>query len=91
RKKPFWPLSPFIFVTRVNYYIQMNEKIDSKGLSLATVSILGQPPRGIDWRLYRFGNDCSVTFSRIIKNAIYRHDRQLCYSTADTQLVKQAL
>ena len=43
-EKPFWPDSPFIFVKEGNYSPQMNEKPDSKGLSLATTSTLGQPP-----------------------------------------------
>ena len=43
-EKPFWPGSPFILVKEGNYSPQMNEKPDSKGLSLATASILGYPP-----------------------------------------------
>jgi len=43
-ENPFWPFFPNIFVTRVNHLNQMFKKTDSKGLSLATVSILGQPP-----------------------------------------------
>jgi len=44
RKNPFWPLFPNIFVKERNYSPQMFEKTDSKRLSLATASILGQPP-----------------------------------------------
>jgi len=44
-EKPFWPDFPFIFVKERNYSPQMKEKSDSKWLSLATVSILRQPPR----------------------------------------------
>jgi len=44
RKNPFWPFFPKIFVKERNYSPQMFEKTDSKRLSLATASILGQPP-----------------------------------------------
>ena len=44
-EKPFWPDFPIIIVKERNYSPQMIEKSDSKGLSLATTSILGQPPR----------------------------------------------
>jgi len=44
RKNPFWPFFPNIFVKERNYSPQMFEKTDSKRLSLATASILGQPP-----------------------------------------------
>ena len=43
-ENPFWPDFPFIFVKERNYSPQMNEKPDSKVLSLATASILGQAP-----------------------------------------------
>ena|GEM_PF-1258029 len=45
RKNSFWPFFPNIFVKERNYSPQMFEKTDSKRLSLATASILGQPPR----------------------------------------------
>jgi len=45
RKSPFWPVFPIIFVTRINHLTQMIKKTDSKWVPLATVSILGQPPR----------------------------------------------
>ena len=44
RKNPFWSFFPNIFVKERNYSPQMFEKTDSKRLSLATASILGQPP-----------------------------------------------
>jgi len=47
RKNPFWPFFPNIFVKERNYSPQMFEKTDSKGLFLATASILGQPPRQV--------------------------------------------
>ncbi len=43
-EKPFWPDFPFILVKERSYSPQMNEKSDSKWLSLATASILGQAP-----------------------------------------------
>jgi len=42
---PFWPFFPLIFVKDNPYSPQMTEKNDSKWASLATVPILGQPPR----------------------------------------------
>lgn len=44
-EKPFWPDFPLIFVKEPNYSPQMIKKSDSKSLSLATASILGQAPR----------------------------------------------
>ena len=46
RKNPFWPAFPKIFVKERNCSPQIFEKPDSKGLSLATASILGQAPSG---------------------------------------------
>jgi len=43
--KPFWPDFPLIFVKERSYSPQMIKKSDSKELFLATVPILGQPPR----------------------------------------------
>ena len=44
-EKPFWPFFLLIFVKYNQYSPQISEKNDSKWLSLATPSILGQPPR----------------------------------------------
>ena len=41
RKNPFWPFFPIIFVTRVNYLIQMIEKTASKWAPLATTTMDG--------------------------------------------------
>ena len=43
-ENPFWPDFPIIIVKERNYSPQMIKKSDSKGLSLATASILGQSP-----------------------------------------------
>ena len=69
QKKPFRSFFPFIFVTRVNPLIQMNEKTDSKGLSLATVSILRQPPRS----LYELVNCINVRIKLHLKELFLVH------------------
>ncbi len=45
--KSGWPDFPFIFVKYGQYSPQMNEKSGSASLALATVAILGQPPRSL--------------------------------------------
>jgi hypothetical protein len=44
RKSGFWPIFPIKFVKYNQYSPHLIEKMDSKPLSLATASILGQPP-----------------------------------------------
>ena len=44
RKSGFWPIFPIKFVKYSKYSPHLIEKMDSKPLSLATASILGQPP-----------------------------------------------
>ena len=44
RESPFSPFSRSFSLNMNNYSPQMTEKMDSKWLSLATASILGQPP-----------------------------------------------
>jgi hypothetical protein len=45
RKSGFWPIFPIEFVKYNKYSPHLIKKLDSKPLSLATASILGQPPR----------------------------------------------
>ncbi len=44
RKSGFWPIFPIKFVQYSKYSSHLIEKMNSKPLSLATASILGQPP-----------------------------------------------
>ncbi len=44
-EKRFWPISPIKFIKYNKYSPHLIKKLDSKPLSLATASILGQPPR----------------------------------------------
>ncbi len=44
RKSGFWPIFPIKFVKYSKYSPHLIEKMHSKPLSLATPSILGQPP-----------------------------------------------
>ena len=48
RKSDFGPFSRSISLNMNNYSPQLLEKPDSKWLSLATTSILGQTPRGVN-------------------------------------------
>ncbi|MBT5223596.1 MAG: hypothetical protein HON51_07670 [Gammaproteobacteria bacterium] len=65
RKNPFWPFFPNIFVKERNYSPQMFEKTDSKRLSLATASILGQSPSQFSgpwcYRAYQSGLLAGIT------------------------------
>ncbi len=45
KKSGFWPIFPIKFVQYNKYSPHLIEKMNSKPLSLATASILGQPPR----------------------------------------------
>ena len=45
RKSGFWPIFPIKFVQYNKYSPHLIETMDSKPLSLATASILGQPPK----------------------------------------------
>ncbi len=44
RKNGFWPIFPIRFVKYSKYSPHLIEQMNSKPLSLATASILGQPP-----------------------------------------------
>jgi hypothetical protein len=44
RNSGFWPIFPIKFVKYNKYSPHLLEKMDSKPFSLATASILGQPP-----------------------------------------------
>ncbi len=47
RESGFWPIFPIKLVKYSKYSPHLIKKMDSKPLSLATASILGQPPNGL--------------------------------------------
>ncbi len=71
RKSPFGQISRSFSLNSHHYSPQIIEKSDSKGLSLATAPILGQPPSNLLENFYLHINTFVIPFALWLIGAVW--------------------
>ena len=96
RKSGFWPIFPIKFVKYSKYSPHLIKKTDSKPLSLATASILGQPPGGKNQPIEnRIRNRAKYTVlsgqEYPTKTASIRNEQEITSTTGADQFMSKEL